>query len=56
MAQPIPKTSKQWSVVQQNGFDGLHYSEQPIPELGDSQVLVKSMYTCLLLYEAYRCD
>ena len=46
MAQPIPKTTKQWNVVGQNGVGSLKYSEQAIPELGDGQVLVKSK--CLL--------
>jgi hypothetical protein len=37
----VPQTVKQWNVVSHNGFDGLKFSEQPLPELGDSQVLVK---------------
>ncbi|CAH0018392.1 unnamed protein product [Clonostachys rhizophaga] len=41
MAQEIPKTVKQWSVSDFTGFDALKFSEEPIPELGDSQVLVK---------------
>lgn len=40
----VPQTVKQWNVVSHNGFDGLKFSEQPLPELGDSQVLVKSEY------------
>lgn len=40
---PIPKTTKQWTVTGQNGFDSLKFSEESIPELGDNQVLVKSM-------------
>lgn len=42
MAQSIPKSTKQWNVIGQDGFDSLKYTEQPVPELGDSQVLVKS--------------
>ncbi|KAH6973082.1 hypothetical protein BKA56DRAFT_593252 [Ilyonectria sp. MPI-CAGE-AT-0026] len=41
MSQSIPKTTKQWRVVGHNGFDSLEYSEQPILEVGDNQVLVK---------------
>jgi hypothetical protein len=41
MAQGIPKTSKQWTVEGENGFDSLHFGEVDIPELGDGQVLVK---------------
>ncbi|EHK15337.1 uncharacterized protein TRIVIDRAFT_56510 [Trichoderma virens Gv29-8] len=36
-----PKTVKQWNVVEYNNFEGLKFSEQPLPEVGDSQVLVK---------------
>jgi hypothetical protein len=42
MAQSIPKTTKQWNIIGQDGFDSLKYTEQPVPELGDNQVLVKS--------------
>ncbi|KAK7428585.1 hypothetical protein QQZ08_004846 [Neonectria magnoliae] len=41
MAQAIPTTVKQWNVSGQGGFDLLKFSEQPLSELGDSQVLVK---------------
>ncbi|OJD18772.1 hypothetical protein AJ78_01243 [Emergomyces pasteurianus Ep9510] len=41
MAQPIPETTKQWSLVSQNGFDSLKFTEEPVPELHDNQVLVK---------------
>ncbi|KAI1459479.1 NAD(P)-binding protein [Annulohypoxylon moriforme] len=41
MAESIPKTAKQWNVVGENGIDSLKLSEQPVPELRDSQVLVK---------------
>ncbi|KAM0259852.1 hypothetical protein ACHAQJ_003096 [Trichoderma viride] len=37
----IPQTVKQWNVASFNGFEGLKFSEQPLPEVGDSQVLVK---------------
>ncbi|EQL02864.1 Alcohol dehydrogenase superfamily, zinc-type [Ophiocordyceps sinensis CO18] len=40
----VPKTVKQWNVTAQDGKDGfnaLKYSEQPLPAVGDSQVLVK---------------
>lgn len=47
MSQSIPKTTKQWRVVGHNGFDSLEYSEQPIPELGDNQVLIKSEFPVL---------
>ncbi|KAK1149639.1 hypothetical protein N8T08_005191 [Aspergillus melleus] len=38
---PIPTTTRQWTVVGDNGLESLQYTEQPIPELGDKQVLVK---------------
>ncbi|KAK7409513.1 hypothetical protein QQX98_008297 [Neonectria punicea] len=41
MAQLIPKTTLQWNVIGLDGFDSLKYTEQPVPELGDNQVLVK---------------
>ncbi|RYP52448.1 hypothetical protein DL768_002371 [Monosporascus sp. mg162] len=41
MPQPIPKTAKQWNVTGLNGLDSLRYTEQPIHELSDNQVLVK---------------
>lgn len=40
----IPKTVKQWQVAEYNGFEGLKFSEQPLPEVGDNEVLVKRMY------------
>ncbi|KAH8701809.1 putative alcohol dehydrogenase [Talaromyces proteolyticus] len=39
--QSIPKITKQWIVDGQNGLDSLKYTEGPIPDLGDTQVLVK---------------
>lgn len=45
--QEIPKTVKQWNVTGKDGFESLKFSEQPVPELGDSQVLVKSKSTVL---------
>ncbi|KAI1392705.1 zinc-binding dehydrogenase [Hypoxylon trugodes] len=41
MAQSIPKTTKTWNVIGQEGIESLKLSEQPIPELGDGEVLVK---------------
>lgn len=38
----IPKSTMQWTVVGEDGLNSLRYSEEPIPELGDNQVLVKS--------------
>lgn len=43
MAQDIPKTTKRWIVTGMTGFDALRFDEVPVPELGDSQVLVKRM-------------
>lgn len=43
----IPQTVQQWNVTAQDGKDGfnvLKLSEQPLAELGDSQVLVKSKF------------
>lgn len=44
MAQSIPKTTKQWNITGLDGFDSLKYTEQPVPDLGDNQVLVKSKF------------
>lgn len=44
MAQPVPKTTKQWNVVGYDGLESLKYSEQPVPELGDTEVLVRSKF------------
>ncbi|KZZ95836.1 alcohol dehydrogenase [Moelleriella libera RCEF 2490] len=44
MAQDTPKTTKQWNVSSHDGsqgFDALKYTEQDVPELGHSEVLVK---------------
>ncbi|KAI1657804.1 putative alcohol dehydrogenase [Daldinia decipiens] len=41
MAQPVLKTAKQWNVVGYDGLESLKYSEQPVPELGDTEVLVR---------------
>ncbi|POR37005.1 Zinc-type alcohol dehydrogenase-like protein [Tolypocladium paradoxum] len=44
MAQDIPNTAKQWNVTTQDGKDGfnaLQFSEKAVPDVGDSQVLVK---------------
>lgn len=39
------KTTKEWRVVGYNGFDSLEFSEAPVPEFGDHEVLVKSEFT-----------
>lgn len=47
MTHEIPKTTKQWNVSSHDGsegFDALKFSEQEIPELGHSEVLVKRMF------------
>ncbi|OIW24772.1 zinc-binding dehydrogenase [Coniochaeta ligniaria NRRL 30616] len=41
MAGPLPRTSMQWTVSGGNGLDSLKYAEQPLPDLGDNEVLVK---------------
>ncbi|KAF6793033.1 putative alcohol dehydrogenase [Colletotrichum sojae] len=41
MAQHVPKTAKQWNVVGGKGVESLSFTEQPVPEIGDNQVLVK---------------
>jgi hypothetical protein len=41
MAQALPKTIQQWRVAKATGFDGLELSEVNMPEVGDSQCLVK---------------
>ncbi|UKZ64076.1 uncharacterized protein TrAtP1_013344 [Trichoderma atroviride] len=41
MAFEIPKAGYQWNLTEGGGFESLKYSEQPLPQLGDSQVLVK---------------
>ncbi|KAI1750279.1 putative alcohol dehydrogenase [Xylaria castorea] len=41
MAKSVPKTTLQWHVAGTDGLVSLKLSEQPIPELGDNQVLVK---------------
>ncbi|KAK2039132.1 zinc-binding dehydrogenase [Colletotrichum somersetense] len=38
MASSIPSTDKQWNVVGQEGFQSLRFSEQALPEFGNSQV------------------
>lgn len=42
--QSIPTTTKQWTVVGQDGLHSLRYSEEPVPEHGDNEVLVKSEF------------
>lgn len=41
----LPKTTKQWNVVGQEGFDSLKYSEVPVPAVGDTEVLVQRKVT-----------
>ena len=38
----IPKTSWQWNVIAEGGTTSLKFTKQPVSELGDNQVLVKS--------------
>lgn len=40
-AQSIPKTTKQWNVAGHDGVESLEFTEQPVPQLGDNQVLVR---------------
>ena len=44
MSQDIPKTTKQWVVAGQTGFDSLNYTEAPIPKVGDTEVLVQRKF------------
>ncbi len=48
MGDSIPKTTKLWRVTGYDGFDSLKFIEEPVPELGDSEVLVKSEYCTVL--------
>lgn len=42
IAMSLPTTVKQWNVCGANSeFESLKFSEQPLPALGDSEVLVK---------------
>lgn len=45
MTEEVPKTIKVWRVTGYDGLDSLKYNEEPVPEIGDSQVLVKSKST-----------
>ncbi|KAI2472598.1 zinc-binding dehydrogenase [Annulohypoxylon bovei var. microspora] len=49
MALSIPKTIKQWNVIGNDGSASLKLPEQPVPQFGDSQVLVK-LYGASLNY------
>lgn len=49
MVQAIPEISRQWKVVGENGLDSLQFSDEKSPEVGDSQVLVKSWCNTLSL-------
>jgi len=41
MSQSIPKTSKTWQVVKPGEFEDMKFADKEIPEVGDSQCLVK---------------
>lgn len=45
MSPSTAKTVKQWRVVGYDGFDSLEFSEGPVQEFGDNEVLVKSEFT-----------
>ncbi|KAM0328875.1 hypothetical protein ACHAQA_005291 [Verticillium albo-atrum] len=40
-SQELPKTIKQWTITGTTGFDSLEFSEVPLPEYGEGQILVK---------------
>lgn len=46
---PENASVKQWSITNTDGFDSLKLVEAQLPQLGDSEVLVKS--TFMLPYE-----
>jgi hypothetical protein len=48
MTETLPTTTGQWSLTGADGAASLTYSEQPVPELGDHDVLVKSEFQLLL--------
>jgi hypothetical protein len=48
--QQLPTITKQWTVDGFDGVDSLSYSEQPIPELADNQVLVKREFPTYSLF------
>ncbi len=55
-----PSTTKQWSIVGQDGFDSLKFEEKAeIPNLGDHDVLVNFHYASLnyrdLIIPKVRC-
>lgn len=39
----LPSTQKQWKIqgIVKDSFDGLVYEDAPIPDIGDTDVLVK---------------
>ncbi|UPL04195.1 hypothetical protein LCI18_015129 [Fusarium solani-melongenae] len=43
MSQDIPKMNKQWVVTGTKGLDSLEFTEGPVPEVGDSQVLYRDI-------------
>lgn len=42
MDEQIPKTARLWRLSGWTGLDCLKFSEEPVPELGDHEVLVQS--------------
>ena len=48
----IPQTTKLWRVTGYEGFDSLKFSEEPIPEIRDNEVLVKSELALFLNNES----
>jgi hypothetical protein len=43
-----PTTTKAWTVQGKSGFDALKFDEQTkVPEMGDKDVLIKSMSKCI---------
>lgn len=57
MSQQIPQTVRQWNVMEGNSFDALKLSEQPLEEVGDNQVLVKSKPTTTsILWDSANID
>lgn len=42
MDEAVPATTKTWRVTGYDGFDSLKFSEEPLPKVGDNEVLVRS--------------
>jgi NADPH:quinone reductase-like Zn-dependent oxidoreductase len=47
MVGAIPSTTKQWTVVGQDGIESLKYEEVPTPIPKENEVLVRSAYVFL---------